>query len=153
MSHSPYSPPTARVSDPAEAPQQAPTSVTRAVACLWLSASLAVLAGGWQLLSATGLAHVLGVVLNVAFSAGLVAFVATKLRARRGWARWLYLAIFALGSLLFMIAVVLAPGAFRALPPLSQAFALLQFVLQTAALIFVFTPSAWHWLSGSHPAV
>lgn len=84
-------------------------------------------------------------VVVVVITAGLLALVASKVSAGRGWARWLFLAVWILGSLSGMAVVVLAPQAFLAWPGTVQAIAIVQFVLQTGALVMLFTHASREW--------
>ena len=76
---------------------------------------------------------------------GLLALVAIKLGAGRGWARWLFLVLYFLGTFGFIILLFLAPQAFLSQPLLGQASATIQVVLQTAALVLMFTRASREW--------
>src|SRR5258706_8554055 len=123
-----------------------PTSAHRAVICLWISAGLALLMTAAQ---ATGLVKTVGSVGLVTVigltTAGLLALMAAKINAGRRWALWLFVIIYAIGSLGFVVQVIVAPAAFRAFPAILQGNAVVQFVLQTAALVLVLTSTSRHW--------
>jgi hypothetical protein len=140
MSETPYAPPTARVADPQAVRPPKPVSIHRAVICLWVSAAGTVVSAAFH-------ASILTIadVVVLAITAGLLALVAAKVSAGRSWARWLFLVVWALGSLSGMAMVVLMPQAFRAWPSTVQAIAILQFVIQTAALALLFTRASREW--------
>jgi hypothetical protein len=129
-----------------------PQTVRRAALCLWLSAALAFLATtaqvlGWVPLvgSTPGTTAVVGLV-----TAGLLAVVAGSIGARHGWARWLFALVYVLGTLGALVLVIIAPEVFRALPIVLQANTVAQFILQTAALILMFSSDARHWFATRH---
>jgi hypothetical protein len=148
QAQTPYSPPVARVSDPAEAEVPKPAAISRAAWCLWISAAVVVLSMGFTAAGMSGEGGQRMLVITVSsISAGLLALVAWLLNAGHGWIRWLFLALFVLGSGMFAVGVVTAPKEYLALPLTDQISMVVQFGLQTAALIFMFTPAAWHWLA------
>ena len=126
-----------------------PAAIRRAALCLWLSAAFALLAMtvqvlGWVPLvgSTPGMTAIIGLA-----TAGLLAVVAISIGARHGWVRWLFAVIYVIGTLGAMVLVVIAPEAFRGIPTVLQANVVAQFILQTAALILMFTSSSRHWFA------
>ena len=83
-------------------------------------------------------------------TAGLLAFVAAKINAGRRWARWLWVVIYFIGSFGFAVMVLTAPALFRALPAILQGNMIIQFVLQTAALVLLFTSPSRQWFKYPH---
>ena len=148
--HTPYSPPLARVSDPEEPEIPKPPAIGRAARCLWISAAVVVVTSGLALAGVSGPRDAVVPLIAISlFSIGLLALVAWQLNAGRGWVRWLFLVLFVLGSGMFALGLVLTPQAYLAMPRLDMAAALLQFGLQTAALILMFTPAAARWLKSA----
>jgi len=82
-------------------------------------------------------------------TAGLLVLVAAKVAARRGWARWLFLVFWIFGSMSGIAVIVLAPRAFLAWPHTVQVIAILQFAIQTAALLMLFTRASREWFRAS----
>lgn len=76
---------------------------------------------------------------------GLLALIAVKIGAGRGWARWLFAATYIAGSLGSAVLALVAPELFRALPAILQGSTLLQFLLQTTALVLIFTGASRRW--------
>jgi len=147
MSETPYAPPGAKVADP-EAPRPVrPISVYRAVVCLWVSAAVAIV----SLILHAKIVTTADVVI-ACISAALLALVAAKVGAGRRWARWLFVAVWILGSFSGMVMLALAPQAFLALPSTVQAIGVLQFALQTGALVLLFTRPSREWFSASDAA-
>ena len=142
----PYSPPLARVSDPHEPEIPKPRAIGHAARCLWISVAVVVVTSGLALAGVSGPRDAVPLIAISLFSIGLLALVAWGLNAGRGWVRWLFLVLFLLGSGMFVVGIVFAPQAYLAMPRLDQATALVQFGLQTAALILMFTPAAGRWL-------
>jgi len=125
-------------------------SVQRAVICLWISAGLTAVLTALQLVDVIptidlGATAAIGLV-----TFALLAFVAERIRAGNGRARWLYLGLYILGSFGFLSTVSFALQAFLQLPILLQASCVLQFVLQTAALALLFTRESREWLAKPH---
>jgi hypothetical protein len=152
MPQTPYTPPEARVSDPLEQYQPKPLSVRRAAMCLWTSAALIGVLTTLQLVGAVSTAD-LGATAGIGLTTfALLGFVAEKIRAGRGWARWLFLVIYVVGSLGFMALVLFAPQIVLAQPVMWQASNTMQFALQTAALAFMFTRASREWFKTPHAA-
>jgi hypothetical protein len=147
QAQTPYSPPLAPVSDPPEPEVPKPPAIWRATRCLLISATIVVLAAAFAVAGVSGSRA--GVLLLIAVnlaSVGFLALIVWKLNAGRNWARWLFLVLYVLGTVMFAGGLALTPQAFLSLPRLDQAAALVQFALQGAALAFMFTPAAGHWL-------
>ena len=140
MSETPYAPPTARVADPDAPRPPKPTSVRRAAVCLWISVAVTVVSAVFHASILTS-----ADVVTLAITAGLLALVAAKVSAGRSWARWLFLVVWILGALSGVAVVVLAPQAFLAWPGTVQAIAVLQFAIQTSALVLLFTRASREW--------
>ena len=147
MSKTPYSPPAARVDDPQEPPHSRPTSVDYAVACLWISVALTVALTASALAGLITTGQVLQDAVTNTLGAALTALIASKLNAGRNWARWLLVVLYALGSCVLIVAVLLAPQALLPLPPILIASGVAQFALQGAALAFVLSRSSRQWFS------
>ena len=134
-------------------PVDKPKSVRRAVLCLWMSVSLVLFLTVAAFFVPLGIPHdVVTTVTNLA-SAALMALVAVKLDAGRGWAQWLFAAVYVLGLSTFVVSMLLSPETFRSLPILLQASGIVQLALQTAALVFMFTPTSQRWLRPSSDKV
>jgi hypothetical protein len=150
MSQTPYASPKARLSDPLELKQPKPTSLRRAITCLWISVALTVVLAGAHLIGALATPDVVQATVTAAIAAGLLALVAVKVNGGRGWARWLYVGVYAFGSLTFMAFIVLAPQAFLSMPMPDQVSAAVQFILQTVALFLMFTHASRQWFKAPH---
>jgi hypothetical protein len=126
-----------------------PQSIRAAVMCLRLSAAVAAvltllpLLGVLPLTGATAIATAITGFVTV----GLLALVAAKINAGRGWARWLSAVIYTLGSFIFVLGSLLEPRTFSVLPTSSKVSAAVQFAIQTAALICVFLPGSRAWFA------
>ena len=130
-------------------PVDKPRSVRRAVLCLWLSVGLVLLLTLAAFFAPLGIPHDVVTTLTNLASAALLAWVAVKLDAGRGWAQWLFAAIYVLGLSTFVVSVLLSPETFRSLPILLQASGIVQLALQTAALVFMFAATSQRWLRPS----
>jgi hypothetical protein len=75
----------------------------------------------------------------------LIGLVIAKIHDGRGWARWLFAVIYALGSLGATLLLLFKPELFRVFSPLMIASAFLQTALQSVALGFLFAPSSRAW--------
>ena len=82
-------------------------------------------------------------------TAGLLVLCALKIGDGRNWARWLLLALFVLGSLVLPLAIIFAPQMLRATPTLFTVVGVIQFAIQTAALVLVFLPRSRPWFQPS----
>ena len=84
-------------------------------------------------------------VITDAITAALLALVAVKIAAGRGWVRWLYLIVYAAGTAFTVVFFLAVPKAFHALSPALQVNVVAQSALQTSALIFMFTAASRAW--------
>ena len=144
---SPYTPPAAPVADPAEPEVPKPPAIWWAVKCLWISIAVMVIATVLAVAGVSGSREaIVATIVTSGISGGLLVLVAVALNARRNWSRWVFLVLFILGSAVFALGLALAPQAYAAMPRLDQISALVQFALQTAALVFMFLPASGDWL-------
>jgi len=137
---------------PADGLSPIPISVRRAVICLWISVVLAAALTAWQLVGFVATADAVAAAVTGVLTAAVLALVAVKVGAGRGWARWLFLIGYILGSFLFIVFALLAPQMFFSLPALQQASGVAQFALQTSALVLMFTRASRQWFRGPHTA-
>ena len=149
QAQTPYSPPLAPVRDPVEPDLPKPAAISRAAICLGISAAVVVVTTGITLanwVKSAPLLTAMHIVVISAFSIGLLALIAWKLNAGRGWARWFFLVLYVLGTVVFVAGLFAPEPDFPSAPIHEQVSAAVQFGLQTAALIFMFTPAAGRWL-------
>ena len=152
MTRSPYAPPTARVSDPPQVRGPAPTAVRRAAQFLWASFVLSVALGGMYLVGAVPSPSLVVDVATTLLTAAVIALIAAKVRAGRNWARWVFVAMYIFGSVMFALLFIVMPQEFLSLPGPMQVLGLLQFTLQTCALVLMFTPASRQWFRALHAA-
>ena len=129
-----------------------PQTIKWAALCLWLSAVLGLLVTSAQVLglvplvgASPGMIATIGVL-----TAGLLMSIAVSVNAARGWGRWVFAVIYVVGNFGGGMLVLIKPEVFRAIPILLQANMIAQFVLQTAALFFLFTGAAGRWFKTRH---
>ena len=129
-----------------------PQAIKRAALCLWFSAALALLVSTAQVFglvplvgASPGMTAIVGVL-----TAGLLVLIAVSVNARRGWGRWVFAVIYLLGNFGAVMLVLIMPEVFRAMPMVLQANMVVQFVLQTAALVFMFTSTSGRWFRTRH---
>ena len=84
-------------------------------------------------------------------TAALLGLMAWKIAQGRNWARWVFAIIYILGTLGSV--AVITPAVFLAHPLVLQANMILQFILQTAAAVLVFTSSARQWFKAKGASV
>jgi hypothetical protein len=120
--------------------------VETAVICLRISAALTVVLTLLQLMGVLASAGAAQTAITGFVTAGLLILVAEKINAGRGWAVVLFAVIYGLGSFFFVLSLLLAPQTFLALPATLQTSAVVQFALQTAALVCVLSQSSRAWL-------
>jgi len=152
---SPYAPPAADVSDPAELVGRRPQSVHIAALSLWVSAALAFVMVAIQVPRLSSLVTVgamapvqLVVTLATAIiTVALLVLVAAKVNAGRGWARWLFLVVWIVGAGVMAAAVVYNPRGLQNMPPLIAASERLQWILQTTALVLMFVRPSREWFA------
>ena len=152
---SPYAPPAAQVSDPVQAFGPRPRAVAMAAACVWVSlvVGLAATAPGMVDLLARARTGAIPMV-TVATSLGttvigfaLLAFIALKLTAGRGWVRWLYVAIYAFGLVSFVAIAVLMPQALGQMASWVLAASIFNWAVQGAALVLMFVRPSREWFA------
>jgi hypothetical protein len=112
---------------------------------LWISAAGTGLLAVLQLLGVIPTDNLGATAAIGLFSFALLGFIAEKLRAGRGWVRWLFLAIYVFGGLGFVASLILASEVFFSQPLLLQGSAAIQFALQTAALVLMFQRASATW--------
>jgi hypothetical protein len=126
-------------------PSNAPSALRAAVACLWCSVALVALvtvaawAGIW------GLIHSASLLVNNLLTLALLVLITLKISAGRGWARWLFAVVYALGTLVTLYLALFVPQSFGSLATVLQITGLLQLALQTAAMVLIFIPSSRPW--------
>ena len=74
-----------------------------------------------------------------------LALATWKIAAGRGWARWLFIAFYVLGSVGMVIIMLVKPEVLHVLPTVLIASAFTQLGLQTAALIFLLSGGSPEW--------
>jgi hypothetical protein len=130
--------------DPPDWAATKPHAVRRAVTCLaWSTAGAGVMFVAHALRlrpSAPGTSSV-GNLITFA----LLGIVTSQIDAGRGWARWLFVVTYVLGSLAAVLLLLLKPELFRVFSPLSIASAFLQTALQSVALGCLLAPSSRAW--------
>ena len=122
-----------------------PKSVQWAVVCLWVSVGLVSVLTVDSWVGLVGIPRGIASTVTNLLTLALLALVAIKLGAGRGWARWLFAVVYVLGSLMFVVSLLLAPQVFRSLPTVLQGSGIVQFALQTAALVLMFTEASRQW--------
>ena len=152
MAQTPYAPPAARVSDPPEARGPVPASLRRAARFLWASFVLSVALAGLYLVDAVPSGNSTVDSVTTIVTAALIALIAVKVGAGRNWARWLFLVIYILGSVMFGVVLIVMPQAFLSMPGLLQVSALAQFTVQTCALVLMFTRPSRRWFQAPRAA-
>ena len=123
-----------------------PHRVRQGIALLWASAAIV---GVLTLATGVGLLPNVGptaeTTITNLITIAMLAVVALKLAKRRNWARWFFVVVYGLGSGLFLLSLLVAPEVWLSFPLWTRFSAPLQFVLQTLALIFMFSSSANQW--------
>jgi hypothetical protein len=126
-----------------------------AAQCLWVSAALTTIMAAIQIPQLLILVRV-GAVKPIQFAVGLLGvavlvalllFVAAKVRAGRGWVRWLTLGLWVIGVAVSTLAAIRNPGAFFAQTPLNAIVEAFQWVLQTLFLVLVFLQPSREWFA------
>jgi len=145
MSHTPYAAPKALLSDPPELNRPRPTSLRRAITCLWISVALTLVLAGAHLIGVLATPDLAVATATAVVAAGLLVLVVVNVASGRGWARWLYVGVYAFGVLTFVPFLVLAPQAFLAVPIPDQVAAVCQLLLQTTALVLMFARASRAW--------
>lgn len=143
MEHDPYTPPQAEVRDPRrdDLPLNKPKEVVRAVALLWVSLGINVVALLRSLLFTQSAASwSAGRIILVVFL-GLLALIVVAISSGRNWARILYLVLFAFSALswLFM------PTAMFSRSVVAGSLIVAQIIVQAAAMYLLFTRPGSLW--------
>jgi len=86
-------------------------------------------------------------ILGWIFTFGLLVLIAAKLAELRSWARWLFFYFAILGLIFSALSFAASPESYGSASTLFYAFALLQTVIQLAALFLVFTPDSRNWFA------
>jgi glucan phosphoethanolaminetransferase (alkaline phosphatase superfamily) len=122
-----------------------PPSVRAALVCLWLSTGILALltVAAWANLLA--LPNTASVTVNNLLTLAFMLFVIAKLAAARGWARWVFAAVYLLGSAVTVYLSIFEPQTFRNQPLALQTTGLAQLALQTAAMVLLLMPTARQW--------
>jgi hypothetical protein len=128
-----------------DASSDKPKSVQRAVVCLWISVGLALIVTGAPFIGLLDSPDIVTATITNLVTAGFLALVAAKIGAGRGWARWLFAVVYILGSFAGIVSLLVAPQMFRSSPPILQGSGILQFALQTAAFVLMFTSTSRQW--------
>jgi len=124
-----------------------PTSLRRAGQLLWVCVALSVVLAVLYLAGAVKSPSVAAEVITMIVTAAILALLAVKIGAGRNWARWVFAVMYVFGSLVFALAVIVAPQAFLALSAIQQASGVVQFGLQTAVLVLTFVRASRQWFA------
>jgi hypothetical protein len=122
----------------------APTTVTRAVTCLAASTALAAILIVLSLVGVVRLSPGASNVSNI-ITCAFLAVATWRIAAGKGWARWLFIAIYVFGSLAGGVVLLLEPDVFRVLPAALIGSAFAQLAIQTAAVVFLLRAPAREW--------
>ena len=147
MSPSPYAPPAATVSDPAQARGPVPASLRRAAQLLWVSIALTVVL---MTLYFTGVVKSVNLSAELAttfITVLLMVPIALMVRAGIGWVRWAFAVMFAFGTVMFALLVIITPAVFTSLSVVQQISALIQFAVQTWAVVLMFVRTSREWFA------
>ena len=125
--------------------QKMPRTVELASSLLWFSAAIALL----HIIAArldwlpyrTSEDSVIPNLISTAF----IALCAAQIRAGRNWARWLALVAIALGSGVYVVAILFLRQGIRSLPAFLLYVASVQFLLQVASVVLAFVPRSNGW--------
>jgi hypothetical protein len=147
MNRNPYAAPEATVADPVERPGQRPTQVSYAVRLLWVSVAISLIASllNFQTLQAQAAPlPPATVLLIILISPALLAWITSRVAARRNWARRLFLVLTALGMLLLPLTLHATLALWWSKPAVGVP-GVVNWVLQLVALGLLFTPRAGAW--------
>jgi len=122
-----------------------PSPVVVAKRLLWIPAGITVFFTVMAYIGLLPFRITNGAVISNFITAAFLALCAAKIRAGRNWARWLMLIIFALGGLMTPLLLILIPQMLHSMPALLIVIAVLQFVIQGAALVLVFVSGSRVW--------
>jgi glucan phosphoethanolaminetransferase (alkaline phosphatase superfamily) len=122
-----------------------PPSVRTALLCLWLSTAILALLTVAAWANVLALPNTPSVTLNNLLTLAFMLLVIIKLAAGRGWARWVFAAVYFLGSAVTLYLSVFEPQIFRNQTLVLQATGLVQLALQTAAMVLLLLPASRQW--------
>ena len=143
MERNPYSPPQSDVRETVE-PDRAgprPARVTLAVRLFWIEFALSVIDGGWSFYSATDNFLRASVLVGVALSLPLEAWVIYKISRRRNWARFVALGAVIISALLWFGAIRQGISA----DPVTGIMGAVELVIDGIALYLLFTNPGRQW--------
>jgi hypothetical protein len=129
-----------------------PMTVQRAALCLWVCSALCLAA---TLSQVTGLVETVGAGIGSTAVIGLItasfmAWIAVKISGGRNWARWLFAVVYVIGTVGSALIVLVARDIFFAAPAILQGNMVVQLVLQTAAIVLLFTTPSQQWFRYKH---
>jgi hypothetical protein len=117
---------------------------------LWISAAITGLLTALHLFGVMPTSD-LGATVAIGLTTfALMGFIAEKIRAGRGWARWLFLVLYVVGLFGFIVSALFAPQGFFSQPVVLQGSAVAQLALQTAALVLLFSRDSREWFRTAH---
>jgi FtsH-binding integral membrane protein len=123
-----------------------PPGVMRiAQTCLWASVAIAAMLAVAVWTNLLGVTSTASLTVNNLLTLALLLWIAVKISAGRGWARWLFAVVYALGALMTLYLALFVPHSFSSMPLLLQVTGLLQLALQTTAMVLIFSPPARQW--------
>lgn len=122
-----------------------PKSVHVAVLCLWVSAAIVALLSIASVLGMYGLPAGFDITVTNMITIAFLVLAATKIGARRNWARWFFTVLYVLGSGIFLVVILVAPEELAQWPPVSTLSAIVQVTLQTIALVLLFNKTSRQW--------
>ncbi len=122
-----------------------PSSVRTALGCLWLSTAILALLTVAAWANVLALPNTTSVTVNNLLTLAFMLFVIAKLTAGRGWTRWVFAAVYLLGSSVTLYLSIFEPQTFRNQPLALQITGLAQLALQTAAMVLLLWPTARQW--------
>lgn len=125
--------------------QLRPRTVTLAVWLLSISAAIEALFVGAGLAGLLPFLVLGSSIIGSAVTTLLIVLCAISIRAGRNWSRWLMLVVSLPAVLLFPISIFRNQQALDYLPVILVAEGTIQFVLQLAALTFIFAPVSRGW--------
>jgi hypothetical protein len=136
-----------------QAPINQPSPVRAALACLWLSTGILALltVAAWANLLA--LPNTANVTVNNLLTLVFMLLVIVKLAVGRGWARWVFAAVYFLGSAVTLYLSIFEPQIFRNQPLALQATGLVQLALQTLAMVLLLMPASRQWFQAQRVLV
>jgi hypothetical protein len=129
-----------------------PTALRAAVVCLWLSVGIVALLTLASWASVLGLSNTPSLTVNNLLTLALLVLIALKIDAGRGWARWLFAAVYVLGTLMTLYLALFVPQSFRSMPVTLQITGLVQLALQSAAMVLIFIQPSRQWFKAQRSA-